>query len=80
MSSALVEGTVKELENLDKNFNQTSVTYKESRDDAPPPQRLHEESATSQRVTRTHPPCNSPPFEQEPIEEKEIAVTSPPLS
>ena len=64
---------------MDKNFNQTEVTYKESRDDAPPPQRVRENTATPQRVRRMHPPCNPPPFEWEPIEEEDIVVTSPPL-
>ena len=79
MPSTLEGSTVKELENLDKNSNQTEMIYKESRDDAPPPQRLRKATTTPQRVTRTHPPCHSLPFEREPLEEKEIVVTSPPL-
>ena len=54
--SALEGSTVQELEKLDKNFNQTAVTYKESRYYPPPPHRVREETATPQRVTRTHPP------------------------
>ena len=61
MPSALEGSTVQELEELDKNFNQKAVTYKESRDDAHPPQREIEETATPQRVLRTHTPWHSPP-------------------
>ena len=67
MPSALEGSTVKELEKLDKIFNQTAVTYRESRDDALPPHRVSEETATPQRVTRTQPPCHSPPYEREPF-------------
>ena len=56
MTSVLEGSTVKQLEKLDKIFNQTSVTYKVSRYDAPPPQRVREEIATPKRVTRMHPP------------------------
>ena len=79
MPSLLEWSTVKELEKLDTIFNQTAVTYKESRDDATPPQRVREETATLQRVTRTHPPCYSPPYKREPFGEKEIVFTFPPL-
>ena len=63
--SALEVSTVQELEKLDSFSNHKAVTYKESRNDAPPPQRVSEETATPQRVTRMHPPCNSPPYEKE---------------
>ena len=79
MPSALEGSTVQELENLDKIFNKTSVNYKESRDDAPPPQRVSEETITPQRVRRTQPTCHSPPYEREPFGEKEIVVTLPPF-
>ena len=46
MPSALEGSTVQELEKLDKIFNQISVTYKDIRNDAPPPQRMSEETAT----------------------------------
>ena len=51
MPSALEEITVQELEKLDTIFNQTAVTYKESIDDAPPPQRVIKETATPQLET-----------------------------
>ena len=60
-------------------FNQSAVTYKESRDDTPPPQRVREETATPYRVTRTQSPYHPPSFKREPIEDKEIFFTSPPL-
>ena len=69
MPSALEGSTVQELENLDKIFNKTSVTYKESRDDAPPPQRVSEETVTPQRVTRKHPPFHLPPYKRDPYGE-----------
>ena len=84
MPSSLEVSTVKELEKLDNILNQTSVTYKESIDDAPPPRRVSEETATPQRVTRTQTPYHSPPYEKEPgmepVGENEMVVTSPPLS
>ena len=40
--SSLEVSTVQELEKLDKIFNQTAVTYKESINDYPPPQRVSE--------------------------------------
>ena len=83
MPSALEGSTVQELEKLDKIFNQTAVTYKEIRNDDPPPQRVSENNATPQKVTRTQPPSHSPPCEKEPerepVGENEIVVTSPPL-
>ena len=80
---ALEGSTVQELENLDKIFNQTTVTYKERINDAPPPHRVSKETATPQRVTCMHTPCHLPPYEREPerdpVGENEIVVTSPPL-
>ena len=67
MPSELEGSTVKELEKLDKIFNQTVVTYKDSIFDTLPPQRVREETPTPQRVMRTQPPCHSPLFEREPI-------------
>ena len=46
MPSALEGSTVNDSEKLDKSFNHKSVAYKESRDDAPPPQRVSEETST----------------------------------
>ena len=46
MPSALERSTVNDLEKLDKILNQTAVTYKEIRDDAPPPQRVHKDTET----------------------------------
>ena len=40
--SSLEGSIVQELEKLDAIFNQTSVTYKEIRNNAPPPQRVSE--------------------------------------
>ena len=63
MPSALEGSAVNRLKKFDKNFNQTAVTYKESRDYAPPPQWVRKETATPQRVMRTQPPCHPPPCE-----------------
>ena len=67
--SALEGSAVKKLENLDKMLNQTSVTYKESIDDALPPHRVREDTTTPQRVMLTQLPCHLPPVKWEPIEE-----------
>ena len=66
MPSALEGSTVQELEKLDNFFNQTAVTYKESQNDDPPPQRVSNNTATPHRVKRTHPPSHSPKYEKEP--------------
>ena len=66
MPSALERSTVQEFEILDKFFNQTAVTYKESQNDYPPPQRVSNNTATPHRVKRTHPPSHSPKYEKEP--------------
>ena len=69
MPSALEGSTVQELEKLDNIFNQMAVTYKESRNDDPPPHRVSENTATQQRVTRTQTPSHSPPYNKEPERE-----------
>ena len=69
MPSELEGSTVQELEKLVKIFNQKSVTYKEIRNDDPPPQRVSKNTPKPQRVTPTHPPSHSPPYEKYPERE-----------
>ena len=83
MPSALEVSTVQALEELEKKFNQTGVTYKESRHNDPPPQRVRENTVTPQRVTQMKTPSHSPPYEKKPerelVGENEKVVTSPPM-
>ena len=59
------------------------MTYKEIRNDDLPPQRVSDNTATPQRVTRMHPLSHLSPHkkepEREPVGENEMVVTSPPL-
>ena len=66
MPSALEGSTVQELEKLDNFFKQTAVTYKEIRNDDPPPQRVSKNNATPQKVTHAQPPSHLPPCKKEP--------------